>query len=508
MKVNSKKEGFSYYHSIIGVLIGAVFGCFVIIGYIQYVKLSEFNDPIFNMGIERNMKEFIKNEIHYFRGNSKSNAVPNENKEVINGRNMGADANPDRDKKTQDGKHNAVGRYIVDAEIESNTKNRRIVENLYEIRNNLISSGKMVDNKEQPIDDTVTHVIQCSTSLGNITMDIRKNWAPFGVKRFLSMLEKDFFNDLSFFRVAPRYITQFGAKYREPNSITNTLNCQSFEDDRSMWNVRDMDMGYIFFAGSGINSRGCQMVFSLCEMGGCKQTTLGSTPWEVPIGTIRKDGFNVLRDIGQTGFPYPKLEMQGQHKDAAGPNQELIRKDKNYLKETYPDMAYFRHCRMVQEDVSLYRPIVIDHPETTYGISSQSNGKSKLLLPDIENIRKLGTFKPHIYVEFVVGITADSTLSNNAGEGVEISESEYILIFEIFPDWAPLGASRFLELVFDGYFDNNVFFRVIKVRIGVFYVVFALFPFCPCTRRVVTYVYSFGCRDLLLNLVYLRIIRT
>ena len=35
-------------------------------------------------------------------------------------------------------------------------------------------------------------------------------------------------------------------------------------------------------------------------------------------------------------------------------------------------------------------------------------------------------------------------------------------MLEIKPEWAPLGAARFLELVESGYFSGVPFFRVVK----------------------------------------------
>ena len=36
-----------------------------------------------------------------------------------------------------------------------------------------------------------------------------------------------------------------------------------------------MNYGYLFFAGSGINSRREEMVIALCETNGCRQSGLG-----------------------------------------------------------------------------------------------------------------------------------------------------------------------------------------------------------------------------------------
>lgn len=110
------------------------------------------------------------------------------------------------------------------------------------------------------VDDTVTSVVECVTSQGNLTIDVRSGWAPLGSIQYLNLISQNFFTDLPFFRVCPRYITQFGAKYQ------SQINVKVIKDDRTLWGVRDMDYGYVFFAGSGKDSRREEMVLALCDM--------------------------------------------------------------------------------------------------------------------------------------------------------------------------------------------------------------------------------------------------
>ena len=168
---------------------------------------------------------------------------------------------------------------------------------------------------------------------------------------------------------------QFGPKYGGSQSF----GVRGIRDDPSLWGQRDMDFGYVFFAvmksvlhftdfitisiychttlqGSGPNSRGNQMVVALCEKPGCIQTQLGKAPWEVPVGTIRKEGFEVLKRIGKSGFPYPKLEMAGQAVGAKGPDQHRIATEKDYLTEQYPFIEYWRHCEIEQRGIYISRP--------------------------------------------------------------------------------------------------------------------------------------------------------
>ena len=44
---------------------------------------------------------------------------------------------------------------------------------------------------------------------------------------------------------------------------------------------------------------------------------------------------------------------------------------------------------------------------------------------------------------------------------VKLETSKGDVLVEVHPDWAPLGAARFLELVRDGYYDGARFFRVV-----------------------------------------------
>lgn len=51
--------------------------------------------------------------------------------------------------------------------------------------------------------------------------------------------------------------------------------------------------------------------------------------------------------------------------------------------------------------------------------------------------------------------TADSTVL------VDVETSKGAFVIEVHPDWAPLGAARFLELVESGYYDDARFHRVV-----------------------------------------------
>lgn len=103
------------------------------------------------------------------------------------------------------------------------------------------------------------------------------------------------------------------------------------------------------------------MVIALCDTPACRGTTLGKAPWEVPVGTIRRDGFGTLIAIEKSGYPYPKLEMAGLDPKAAGPNQMKIQSDPLYLQEHYSHIEYFHECRLLAKDIAMTRPLYLDH---------------------------------------------------------------------------------------------------------------------------------------------------
>lgn len=157
-----------------------------------------------------------------------------------------------------------------------------------------------------------------------------------------------------------------------------------------------------------------------------------------------------------------------------------ILSDPNYLTREYPDMAYWRGCRIEQDGLHLKRPLIIDYPGTSYFIPSKPN------IPRLEAAKRPGaeaipldssgrivSERPRVYVEFIVVIRAgadslsspSSVASPGAGSNfntVAEDDQSYSLVIEVVPEWSPLGASRFVELVSEDYFTNMVFFRVLK----------------------------------------------
>jgi hypothetical protein len=53
-------------------------------------------------------------------------------------------------------------------------------------------------------------VVVCTSSVGPLEIELRSDWSPLGVARFLELVSVGFFTDIAVFRVVPGFVAQFG----------------------------------------------------------------------------------------------------------------------------------------------------------------------------------------------------------------------------------------------------------------------------------------------------------
>ena len=178
-----------------------------------------------------------------------------------------------------------------------------------------------------------TYKVLFTTSKGEFTVDVNREWAPKGADRFYTLVKNGFFDDVRLFRVirTPNpFMVQFGisgdpavsAKWGDDTAITDDPVTQS--------NTR----GMMTFATKGPNTRTTQVFINFGD-----NSFLDSQGFS-PFGKVSQemevvDKFNA--EYGEAGSP-------------TGPDPFRIEAEGNaYLKTGFPNMDYVMTARIVGE---------------------------------------------------------------------------------------------------------------------------------------------------------------
>src|SRR5689334_652382 len=52
--------------------------------------------------------------------------------------------------------------------------------------------------------------VKFTTTKGDFTVDVHRDWSPIGADRFYNLVRNHYYNNVSFFRVLPNFVVQFG----------------------------------------------------------------------------------------------------------------------------------------------------------------------------------------------------------------------------------------------------------------------------------------------------------
>merc|ERR1712130_364587 len=94
--------------------------------------------------------------------------------------------------------------------------------------------------------------------------------------------------------------------------------------------------GIMSFAGSGKNSRGTQMFFTLAQ----SSTSLGREDWETPFGQVIY-GMNAIKSINTE---YGDSVSQG----------KIWQEGYDYLRKNFERLSYIKYCREIDENEITY----------------------------------------------------------------------------------------------------------------------------------------------------------
>jgi peptidyl-prolyl cis-trans isomerase A (cyclophilin A) len=100
--------------------------------------------------------------------------------------------------------------------------------------------------------------VRVATSQGDLTLLVRRAWAPLGADRFYTLVTNDFYDDIRVHRVVPGRVAQFGLN---GDGLVNSAWMREFitDDPRQLSNER----GTVAFAKGGRNDRTTQVFINL-----------------------------------------------------------------------------------------------------------------------------------------------------------------------------------------------------------------------------------------------------
>ena len=116
--------------------------------------------------------------------------------------------------------------------------------------------------------------VQCTTTKGDILIEVYPEWSPLGANRFLELVEDNFFTNIAFFRCVKHFLTQFGISEDVTKKHWHNNN---IKDDPNLH--LGIKQNYISFAGGGPNTRSTQLFIAFEDL-----DFLGNEPWETPFG--------------------------------------------------------------------------------------------------------------------------------------------------------------------------------------------------------------------------------
>ena len=171
-----------------------------------------------------------------------------------------------------------------------------------------------------------------TTSKGDVTIQVTRDWAPKGADRFYNLVKNGFYDDVRFFRVIREpqpFMAQFGIS-GDPNVAGKWEEARIQDDPVMQHNTR----GMISFATAGPNTRTTQLFINYAD-----NSRLDAAGFS-PFGQVTS-GMEV---VDQLYADYGEGSPRGM-----GPDQDRIQHEGNaYLNKEFPKLDYIKTARLVE----------------------------------------------------------------------------------------------------------------------------------------------------------------
>lgn len=170
-------------------------------------------------------------------------------------------------------------------------------------------------------------VVRLATTVGDIDLMLRRDWAPRGAERVYDLVSTGFFDGARFFRTLRGFVAQFGIA-ADP-AVTAAWRGRALEDDPVLQSNRRGTL--VFAAGAEPNTRTTQLFLNLRD--NARLDALGFAP----LGEVIA-GHEVLSQL-YTGYG----------DGAGGPQQgRMMREGEAYLAAEFPLLAAITTARVVR----------------------------------------------------------------------------------------------------------------------------------------------------------------
>lgn len=182
--------------------------------------------------------------------------------------------------------------------------------------------------KEAP----ATFKARFETTQGNFDIEAVREWSPAGADRLYQLITNNYYEDVSIFRVVPKFVAQFGI--HNDTLINNAWGERGIKDEPVL---QKNDSMTIAFARGGVETRSNQIFINL------------------------KNNYRLdkLAYSGVTGFPVIAKVIDGQENvlkfyggygDKLGYKQDSVAKFGNkFLREKYPKVDYIKKAYILKK---------------------------------------------------------------------------------------------------------------------------------------------------------------
>jgi peptidyl-prolyl cis-trans isomerase A (cyclophilin A) len=171
--------------------------------------------------------------------------------------------------------------------------------------------------------------VKFSTTKGDFTMLVKKEWSPRGADRFYALVKNGYYDGVCFFRVVAGFMAQLGI-HGSPQ-VSAVWSSNMIQDDPV---TQSNKRGMVTFAMRGPNSRTTQIFINYAD----KNVQLDAMGFS-PFGQV-VEGMDVV-DALYSG--YGDGPPRGR-----GPNQGLMQAQGNeYLKDSFKELDFVKTARIL-----------------------------------------------------------------------------------------------------------------------------------------------------------------